>query len=166
MHAHRVAVIPTESGPEVDAPGRHRGTIVLSSVSSDAHTWNLVYLELLLEEAGFAVVNLGPCVPDDLLWRECLRHRPVAVVLSTVNGHGARDGARMVRTLREDPALRRLPAVIGGKLGVQGRLTPAERDRLLAAGFQGVYEGSDVTPFLTFLRRVSQNASDRAAAAE
>ncbi|MGQ4416103.1 methylaspartate mutase, partial [Streptomyces sp. SAS_269] len=34
--------------------------VVVSSLASDAHTWNLVFLQLLIEESGFDVVNLGP----------------------------------------------------------------------------------------------------------
>lgn len=52
----------------VERGGHH---VLVSSVSSDSHTWNLVFLQLLLEEMGHEVTNIGSCVPDDLLIEEC-----------------------------------------------------------------------------------------------
>src|ERR1700716_4146947 len=93
------------------APGP---TILLSTVSSDSHTWNLVSLTLLLEEHGYRVTCLGACVPDELLISTALRQRPDAIVISSVNGHGALDGARLVRALRGNPEMASTPVVIGG----------------------------------------------------
>ncbi|MBP2703225.1 cobalamin-dependent protein [Microbispora sp. RL4-1S] len=116
--------------------------VVLSTVSSDSHTWNLVFLQLLLEEHGFEVVNLGPCVPDEVLLDAVREHAPDLVVISTVNGHGHLDGARVVRRLRADPLTCSVPAVIGGKLGIRGA---GDRDKvhaLIEAGFDAVYTDS------------------------
>lgn len=128
-------------------------TAVVSGLASDAHTWNLVFLELLLTELGYTVVNLGACVPDELLVRECRDRSPDLLVLSSVNGHGHIDGARAVRALRAEAALAALPVVIGGKLGVAGELTAAQRDELVAAGCDAVFEESTdaITAFRLFL---------------
>lgn len=116
-----------------------RRLIVVSSTASDSHTWSLVYLQLLLEEHGHRVVNLGACVPVGLLVQECVAGRPDLAVLSSVNGHGFRDGLLAAEEFRREPRLAGTPLVIGGKLGLggvdQGR-TPA----LLAAGFDAVFE--------------------------
>ncbi|MEU0529674.1 cobalamin B12-binding domain-containing protein [Amycolatopsis tolypomycina] len=117
-----------------------RRTVIVSSMASDSHTWNLVYLELLVGELGFDVVNLGACVPDELLESECLSRRPAMLVLSSVNGHGHQDGLRVIRRLRALPELRGLPVVIGGKLGVGGALTAEETAQLLLAGFDAVFD--------------------------
>lgn len=127
--------------------------VVLSTVSSDAHTWNLVYLQLLLEEAGYAVVNLGPCVPDNLIIAACREYRPAMLVISTVNGHGGQDALRLIQTLRRHPDLARLQVVIGGKLGVRAG---EPRDRiaaLLEAGFSAVFDEEQATaaPLLALL---------------
>ncbi|MER7043393.1 cobalamin B12-binding domain-containing protein [Streptomyces jumonjinensis] len=124
---------------------RRRRHVVVSGVSSDAHTWNLVFLQLLLEEMGHQVTNLGSCVPDRLLIDECRRLRPDLLVISSVNGHGALDGGRMIALLRELPELRALPAVIGGKLGVAGAEAGSFGPALLAAGFDAVFEEADGT---------------------
>ncbi|MGW4381395.1 cobalamin B12-binding domain-containing protein [Kitasatospora sp. NPDC004531] len=112
--------------------------VLLSTVSSDAHTWNLVFLQLLLEEHGFQVVNLGPCVPDELLLDSVREHRPDLVVISTVNGHGKLDGGRVIRLLRAQPDLADVPVVIGGKLGIAGADDAGSRE-LVEAGFTAVF---------------------------
>jgi methylaspartate mutase sigma subunit len=126
----------------------------VTSVSSDSHTWNLVYLQLVLEELGHQVVNLGACVPDDLVVAECRRDRYDLVVVSTVNGHGYLDGARLIRRIRACPELAMTPVVIGGKLGISG---PGGRssEELLAAGFDAVYEdAAGMAAFVVFADRL------------
>lgn len=119
--------------------------ILLSTTSSDSHTWNLMFLQLLLEESGHEVVNLGPCVPDDLLVETARTVRPTAIVISTVNGHGRIDGARIARTVRRDPEIAQLPMMIGGKLGIEGTSGDDQVSRLLEAGFDAVFTG-DASP--------------------
>ncbi|GAA1988425.1 hypothetical protein GCM10009738_80540 [Kitasatospora viridis] len=117
-----------------------RRRIVLSTVSSDSHTWNLVFLQLLLEESGYQVTNLGPCVPDSEVIEAVREIRPFAVVISSVNGHGHLDGARLVRALRadRDPGVAGVLAVIGGKLGIHGTGNAELAAELSAAGFDAV----------------------------
>lgn len=136
----------------MDEVARSRPLVLLSSVSSDSHTWNLVFLQLLLEETGHDVVNVGACVPDELLLAECLEHRPDAVVVSTVNGHGHVDGRRLIGRLRADERLRGLPVVIGGKLGVSGGQDTRVADELVAAGFDAAFpDGADLAGFIACL---------------
>ncbi|MFD8751870.1 cobalamin B12-binding domain-containing protein [Kitasatospora sp. NPDC059577] len=126
--------------------------VVVTSLASDAHTWNLVYLQLLLEELGHRVTNLGACVPDEMVVEECRTVRPDLIVISTVNGHGAVDGKRVVGLLRSCPELRRTPVVIGGKLGIGGERSGGA-DELLAAGFDAVFEdGAGIVGFRDFVR--------------
>jgi methylaspartate mutase sigma subunit len=122
------------------SPPQTELTVLVSSVASDAHTWNLVYLQLVLEELGHRVINLGACVPDDLLVADCLRVRPDLVVISTVNGHGRQDGRRVIGRIRAREELAVTPVVIGGKLGIDGPRTKDHREMLLDAGFDAVFE--------------------------
>lgn len=133
-----------------------RSTIVVSGLASDAHTWNLVYLQLLLEELGYDVVNLGPCVPADLLVSEVLKHRPRLLVLSSVNGHGCQDGLRAIAKLRAEPQLSQLPTVIGGKLGVNGGEGGQEAELLAGAGFDAVFPegGRELEGFRSYVRSI------------
>jgi methylaspartate mutase sigma subunit len=126
-----------------DVPVDSALDIVVSGTSSDSHTWNLLYLQLFLEDRGHRVVNLGACVPDDLLTGECCRHRPDLVVLSTVNGHGFTDGAGVVRQLRRRPELAGTAVVIGGKLGTGGQDDSGAVRELLTAGFDAVFDRPD-----------------------
>jgi len=117
--------------------------VILSSISSDSHTWNLVYLQLLLEEMGHEVINLGACTPDGLIIEACERQAPDLLVISSVNGHGHIDGGRMIQALRAKCALKALPAVIGGKLGVKGVDNTVHTEKLLEAGFSAVFDASE-----------------------
>ncbi|WP_326575793.1 cobalamin-dependent protein [Streptomyces sp. NBC_00487] len=140
----------------VERGGHH---VLVSSVSSDSHTWNLVFLQLLLEEMGHEVTNIGSCVPDDLLIEECRRLRPELVVISSVNGHGALDGARAVRRLRDEPDLRDLRIVIGGKLGVRGAEAGTYGPELMSAGFDAVFEdAAGVAEFRRYLTQAPRQA--------
>ncbi|MET8975197.1 methylmalonyl-CoA mutase [Streptomyces sp. NPDC004539] len=112
----------------------------MTSVSSDSHMWNLVFLQLLIEEHGGQVVNLGACTPDELVLSECARVRPDALVISTVNGHGHIDGLRLIRKIRRDPRLARMKVVIGGKLGVHGSRHARFGAELVTNGFDAVFE--------------------------
>ncbi|KJE21275.1 methylmalonyl-CoA mutase, C-terminal domain/subunit (cobalamin-binding) [Frankia torreyi] len=137
-------------------PGR---TVIVSGLASDAHTWNLVYLQLLIEELGHDVVNLGPCVPADLLVASCDRHRPALVVLSSVNGHGYQEGLELIRTLR-GTGLRDLPVVIGGQLGTRGGLSGRHIDDLLDAGFDAVFDdhADSTVLFRRFVAELAEGA--------
>jgi len=129
--------------------------IVVTSTSSDAHTWNLVYLQLLLEESGHRLTNLGACVPDAVLVRTARQQRPDLVVISSVNGHGRHDGLRVIRALRACPELADTPVVIGGKLDVIGGADGGAAVDLIAAGFNGVF-GDDIAEFRQYVDLLAQ----------
>jgi methylmalonyl-CoA mutase cobalamin-binding subunit len=130
--------------------------VLLATVPSDSHTWNLAYLRLLLVELGHEVINLGACTPVELVVRRCRSDRPDLVVVSTVNGHGAVEGLALVRRLAGDSVARSVPVVIGGKLDV-GQETRRYRDELLAAGCLAVYEDTVRVSAREFLVRVLED---------
>ncbi|RLU86325.1 methylaspartate mutase [Streptomyces griseocarneus] len=137
--------------------------IVVSGTESDSHTWNLVYLQLLLEGWGHRVENLGPCVAGrDIVERYAYR-APDLIVLSSVNGHGESDGLRAVAALRASRELAGTPVVIGGKLGTHGTADLARGEnspgavarRLREAGFTAVFlEPVDLGAFEEFVGSV------------
>ncbi|GAA3438723.1 cobalamin B12-binding domain-containing protein [Kutzneria kofuensis] len=138
-----------------------RGTVVVSGVASDAHTWNLVFLQLMIEELGYDVVNLGPCVSPELLVAECEQHKPALVVISSVNGHGYQDGLRLIDEIRGSSELVATPVVIGGKLGVAGELDEGAAARLMSAGFDAVFEdgAKTVVSFYDFMAALPSAAT-------
>ncbi|MCQ8771164.1 methylaspartate mutase [Streptomyces telluris] len=139
--------------------------IVVSGTESDSHTWNLVYLQLLLEDWGHRVENAGPCIGGaDLVSRYAYR-APDLLVLSSVNGHGESDGLRAVGALRAAPELAGTPIVIGGKLGTRG-VTAGDvhggagevTRRLLSAGFSAVFlDPVDLGAFRDFVDSVAHD---------
>lgn len=136
---------------------------VLSTIPSDAHTWNLLFLHLLLEEQGWEVTNLGACVPVDTLVTESAAQPPGLVVVSTVNGHGAEEAPALARALRAVPALARVPLVIGGKLDTEGSVAPDAHPALTEAGFDAVLTGPNAVPrLLALLDSLSQRGHGRA----
>jgi methylaspartate mutase sigma subunit len=150
---------PTRPRPGVSRPVGRGLSVLVTSVSSDSHTWNLVYLQLALEELGHRVVNLGACVPEEMVVAECLRARHDLVVVSSVNGHGFRDGARLIGRIRACPELATVPVVIGGKLGIAGPGGRRCRDRLLSAGFDAVFEeGAGMADLRSFAARLTASS--------
>ena len=137
-----------------------RATVIISSVASDAHTWNLVFLQLLMNELEYDVVNLGACVPAELLVAECRGRRPALVVLSSVNGHGYQEGLRLIGELRGHRELREVPVVIGGKLGVSGGESDARLEEMVRAGFDAVFDerADNVPAFQRFVASIERGA--------
>ncbi|MFY1638260.1 cobalamin B12-binding domain-containing protein [Solwaraspora sp. WMMB335] len=131
----------------------------MTGAASDSHTWNLMFLQLFIEEQGHRVVNLGPCVPPTLLADSCRTVAPDLVVLSSVNGHGYPDGLRAVTQLRERLRSAAPPVVIGGKLGVAGPLAAEQVRRLRTAGFAAVFDGGDLDSFQDYLHRLAAGAA-------
>lgn len=116
---------------------------VVGSVTSDSHTWNLVFLQLLLEEHGYVVTNLGPCTPVGLVVDACLDLAPDLLVISSVNGHGHVEGQELIEEIRGHAALSSMPAVIGGKLGILGAANVRFARPLLDAGYDAVFSEQD-----------------------
>jgi len=147
---------------DTPAEALRRLDVVVTSLSSDAHTWNLVYLQLVLEELRCQVTNLGACTPNETILRACVERTPDLLVISSVNGHGVHDGLRLIRTLRAQSGsdfLAALPVVIGGRLDATGRADPGTTARLLAAGFDAVFEDTaGVAPFRSLVHRIAADA--------
>ncbi|MEV7182116.1 cobalamin-dependent protein [Kitasatospora sp. NPDC093679] len=155
---------PLRPAAAVPEPAESR-RVLLTTGSSDAHTWNLVYLQLLLEENGHSVLNLGPCVPEQLLVDTAQLTRPDLVVFSSVNGHGHLDGLRAARALRAERSTGDIPLVIGGLLGISPEGAEQRTAELLAAGFDQVHsDGTKPDVLLSYLAQLPATCTERAAA--
>ncbi|MFE7112780.1 cobalamin B12-binding domain-containing protein [Streptomyces sp. NPDC057575] len=124
---------------------------VLTTIASDSHTWNLLFLQLLLEEQGWEVTNLGACVPVGVLIEEAKARTPDLIVVSTVNGHGAEQAPGLAHAVRAVPSLAKVPLVVGGKLDTSGTLSPDVHASLTDAGFDAVLTGANAVPGLLAL---------------
>ncbi|MFG2607151.1 cobalamin B12-binding domain-containing protein [Streptomyces sp. NPDC048514] len=124
---------------------------LLSTVESDSHIWNLVYLQKLLEENGAAVRNLGSCTPVDSVTQGVAEWQPDLLVVSSVNGHG-HHGARVLLSALHEQGLA-IPCVVGGKLTTAESDNARVRRDLLAHGYTEVFTGDDsIDRFREFLR--------------
>jgi methylaspartate mutase sigma subunit len=134
-------------------PPEFQPKALVSSIPSDSHMWNLIFMQLLLEEKGFAVVNLGACVPIEILIKEAHKHKPDLLVISTVNGHGHFEGLQIMTEIKKYQLLKKMQIVIGGKLGILGKENQAFEKKLLDSGFHGVFHGENsLEEFSKFLR--------------
>lgn len=127
-------------------------TIILTTIPSDCHSWNLVFMDMFLKERGHQVINLGICVSYELVLQECRRYKPSLLVVSTVNGHGYMEGVELSRRLGTIKRLFGMRLVIGGKINTDQTQIEVHADILLRAGFDAVYWGpTALTDFEKFL---------------
>jgi methylaspartate mutase sigma subunit len=150
------------SEPTLKQGSARQPQALIGTISSDAHTWNLVFLQLFLEEHGYQVTHAGACSsPDTVLQigRSCCAD---LVVMSTVNGHGSIEAAAYARRLRQTSDLARVPIVLGGKLRTDGR-DHLEVDSMRAAGYDAVFIGpSALQAFQSYLAELpSSSGADR-----
>lgn len=133
----------------------HKERCLLTTIQSDSHTWNLVYMQLLLESYDYEVNNLGACVPVQTVEEAISKERLSLVVVSSVNGSGATQGRTLIRKLRQLPCAGRLRIVIGGNLTVGEGDDLCVREDLLAAGYDGVFVGPHSTQ--SFSQYIARN---------
>ncbi|WP_143305925.1 cobalamin B12-binding domain-containing protein [Chitinophaga vietnamensis] len=112
---------------------------LLTTIPSDSHNWNLVYIQLFLQENGFEVVNLGPSVPYDLLLSACVQHQPDLLIVSTINGHGYIEGKELIRQVRSLDSMKEKPVFIGGKLSTDVSMSYLYAVELEEAGYNKAY---------------------------
>ncbi|MFB6456892.1 cobalamin B12-binding domain-containing protein [Chitinophaga sp. Hz27] len=133
---------------------------LLTTIPSDSHQWNLVFIRLLLEENGFEVINLGPSVPYDLLTEACIKHQPDMLIVSTINGHGYIEGKELVKRVRELDCMREKPVFIGGKLSTDVSMSYLYAVELESAGFTKAYcNDEDLQDFGQRLQQIKEQAT-------
>lgn len=136
----------------LDTVQKSRPTAIVSTTPDDSHSWNLVGVELRLAERGFAVENLGPCTPEELVAERIRDRRPDLVVFSSVNGHGALSLLPVLETLERYQVKRSAPIVAGGLLTTDPAALAEAQLGLIAAGISAIFAGPDAwTRFDAFL---------------
>jgi methylmalonyl-CoA mutase cobalamin-binding subunit len=134
--------------------------ILITSISSDSHTWNLVFMQLLVEELGHEVYNLGSCVPIELLVSESHKHKPDMIIVSSVNGHGHIEGVEIINAIKQCDFLKNITMIIGGKLGTLGSQNAKYVNKLLEAGYDQVFDGENaVESFINFMEQSTKTLS-------
>lgn len=133
---------------------------LLTTIPSDSHNWNMVFIQLFLQENGFEVVNLGPSVPYDLLLDACVQHQPDLLIVSTINGHGYIEGKELIKRVRTLDIMKERPVFIGGKLSTDANMSYLYAVELEEAGYNKAYcSDQDMQHFKTQLQLISQKAA-------
>jgi methylaspartate mutase sigma subunit len=128
--------------------------VLLTTIASDSHGWNLVFMEMFLQEKGWPALNLGTCVPAEMVVKCCGEGEIDLVVVSTVNGHGWMEGLELAGRIQAELGEQRPWLAIGGKLGVSAAEEEARAEELRRAGYDGVFYGpSALEEFTVFLDR-------------
>ena len=131
-----------------------RDKVLLTTIPSDSHGWNLVFMQMFLQERGWPVLNLGTCVPFDMVLDRCRGGEIGLVVVSTINGHGSMEGVELARRIHAELGEDRPLLVIGGKVGVSTAEEEAHALDLRRAGYDAVFHGPSALPeFVDFLDR-------------
>lgn len=90
--------------------------VLLAVPESDCHVVACKLLQLYLEHLGYEVRNLGVTTPSAEIAAEAEKCQPIAILLSSQNGHALMD----LQTLREELKQRGIdvPVYLGGNLTV------------------------------------------------
>jgi methylaspartate mutase sigma subunit len=140
-------------------------TVIIGVAASDAHAVANRLIELRLAQAGYEVINLGPCT-SIAEFADCLARHPdaIAVAIGSLNGHAVQD----LSPLRAARAAGQLgvPVIVGGNLAVTaaGRVLAAGALRELGVDY--VLDGvTGLVPLLDRLAARSRHPAARAALA-
>ena len=135
-----------------------RPVFLLTTTASDSHTWNLVYLQLLLHENAISTVSIGPCAAVDDVLAAITKIKPSAVVVSTVNGHGAVQVRELLASAQQTIGASMPPVVVGGKLTTRGMDGVEMEEEMMRAGASAVFLGEHAVPrFIRWLATFKQH---------
>ncbi len=112
------------------------GTVVLAGPESDCHVVGLKLLEFFLIEMGWDVVNIGVCSNSREIAAAALYHDPLAICISSQNGHGLKDLA-LLRDHLNMHGLASVRVFVGGNLTVGSEKDPNRvREAFLSRGLE------------------------------
>lgn len=145
-------------------PGTHTGhdldtrpLAIVASTVSDAHTWNLVFVELVVRENGYRSLNLGPCTPVEEVVAACIELSPDLVVVSTINGLGMLDAGHLIHAIQA-ATVDHPPVVIGGNFGLELDADTVRTIQIL--GYSEVFLGESAVPrFVQYLETLKRSRS-------
>ena len=133
--------------------------VILGTIPSDSHCWNLLFIQLYLEERGCDVVNLGPCTCQEIIAKTSHKIQPDFIVISTVNGLGSLEAPNVARYIKSHDFLKKTPLYLGGKLTIDGILSAENKKNLIEAGFSKVFYGSSALQEFDLLLHSPKNIS-------
>lgn len=90
----------------------HKGTLLLATVKGDVHDIGLKLVEIIFENHGFKVINLGTEVTLDILIEAIKKHSPFLLAFSGLLAKSAKTLRELIKDL--DEAGFSLPIIMGG----------------------------------------------------
>jgi methylaspartate mutase sigma subunit len=134
----------------------HNLNIILTGTPSDSHIWNLIFMELFLQERHYRVHNLGACVPTTHL-QDALKKLPCdLVVISSINGHLFQDAIKIISSFPKHSFSSLPPFILGGKMGIVQKDAAFQKRKLLKLGYDGVFiEKNALENFAQYLDRLA-----------
>ena len=134
----------------------HKLNIILTGTPSDSHMWNLIFMELFLQEHNCAVRNLGPCVSTTHLHDALKKSSCDLVVISSINGHLFQDAIKIISSFPKQDSPSLPPFVLGGKMGISQKDAAFQRSKLLKLGYDRVFiEKNALESFTQYLDRLA-----------
>lgn len=137
--------------------------VILTGTPSDSHTWNLIFMELFLQENECRVFNLGSCVPIHKIHQTIKEESPDLVVVSSINGHLFQDSVEIMSSFSKNP-LKFLPLlIVGGKMGISVQASSFQKKKLIKLGYNEVFiEKNALLRFKKYLYNLKNANSQRA----
>ena len=132
---------------------------------SDAHTWNLFYLKLFIEECSISTHVLGGCTHLDDISATVASQPWDLIVISSLNGHFFHESKAIMDIIQAtlDNCAQPKPWIIaGGKLDTQNRSHDLMERVLLKQGYDKLFFRPDaMNHFRTFCKTlVDQKKAD------
>ena len=112
--------------------------IVLGVIGADVHAVGNKILEMVLEEAGFEVINLGVMVSQEEFINAAVESDAGAIWVSSLYGHGEID-CRGLRERCVEAGIGHILLYLGGNLTVGEAAFPAVERRFREMGFDRVF---------------------------
>lgn len=113
-------------------------TIVIGTIGSDAHVTGQFVIARALEDAGFRVVRLGACVPQEEFIEAAVETGASAIMVSSLYGMAYFD-CEALREKCTEAGLGDILLYIGGQLGTNREKWEEVEARFLRIGFDRVY---------------------------
>lgn len=113
-------------------------TVVIGTIGSDAHVTGQFVISRALEDAGFRVVGLGACVPQEEFIEAAIETGANAILVSSLYGMAHFD-CEALREKCTEAGLGNILLYIGGQLGTNREKWTDVEVRFKGIGFDRVY---------------------------
>lgn len=122
---------------------------------SDAHTWNLFYLDLILKESGFSSEVLGGCVNlKDITKKVSTSHWDI-IVVSSLNGHFYLESQSVLKSIKKGLGASNPIIVAGGNIDTNNRDIDFLERTVKKQGYDEVFFRSDsIKKFQTYCEAI------------